>query len=48
MLPVALNSLRIDPAVTSNPIVTSIADVTSLLLYFSIATTIIGGDMWGL
>lgn len=49
LLPVALNFLRIDPAVASSPMVTSTADVTSLFLYFSIATYIIGGaTAWGL
>ncbi|WP_342347195.1 magnesium transporter [uncultured Nitrospira sp.] len=43
LFPVALNFFRIDPAVASSPMVTSTADVTSLLLYFSIATVIIGG-----
>lgn len=44
LFPVALNFFRIDPAVASSPMVTSAADVTSLLLYFSIATVIIGGS----
>lgn len=43
LFPVALNFFRIDPAVASSSMVTSTADVTSLLLYFSIATVIIGG-----
>lgn len=42
LCPVALNFFRIDPAVASSPMVTSIVDITSLLLYFSIATVIIG------
>lgn len=47
LFPVALNFFRIDPAVASSPMVTSAADVTSLLLYFSIATVIIGGSTVG-
>lgn len=48
LFPVALNFFRIDPAVASSPMVTSTADVTSLLLYFSIATVIIrSGSAWG-
>ncbi len=49
LFPVALNFLRIGPAVAGSPMVTSTADVTGLLLYFSIATFIIGGGaVWGL
>ncbi|HXV80556.1 MAG TPA: magnesium transporter [Candidatus Binatia bacterium] len=42
LFPLILTKLRIDPAVASSPMVTSTADVTSLLLYFSIATFILG------
>lgn len=49
LFPVWLNFLRIDPTLASSPMVTSTADVTGLLLYFSFATTIIvGGTVWGL
>jgi magnesium transporter len=49
LCPLALNFLRVDPAVASTPMVTSIVDITSLLLYFGIATAIIGnGSTWGL
>ena len=49
LFPVALNFFRIDPAVASSPMVTSTADVTSLFLYFSIVTVIIGSSSaWGL
>ena len=43
LFPVFLTKLRIDPAVASSPMVTSTADVTSLFLYFSIATLVLGG-----
>ncbi|GJL48927.1 magnesium transporter [Candidatus Nitrospira salsa] len=41
LFPVMLTKLHVDPAVASSPMVTSTADVTSLILYFSIATTIL-------
>jgi magnesium transporter len=48
LCPVALNFVRVDPAVASSPMVTSIVDITSLLLYFAIASVIIGsGSTWG-
>jgi magnesium transporter len=49
LCPVALNFVRVDPAVASSPMVTSIVDITSLLLYFAIASVIISsGSTWGL
>jgi magnesium transporter len=49
LCPVALNFVRVDPAVASSLMVTSIVDITSLLLYFAIASVIIGsGSTWGL
>jgi len=41
-LPFILSSLRMDPAVASSPLVTSIADVVGLAIYFSIASNILG------
>jgi magnesium transporter len=38
MLPFILIRLRIDPAVASSPLITTIADSVGLLIYFSIAT----------
>ena len=43
LFPIVLTKFRVDPAVASSPMVTSTADVTSLILYFSIATAILGG-----
>jgi magnesium transporter len=40
-LPFVLTRLRIDPAVASSPLITSIADVTGLLVYFGIASAIL-------
>ena len=43
LFPLVLTKLRVDPAIASSPMVTSTADVTSLILYFSIASLILGG-----
>jgi magnesium transporter len=42
LLPFLLTKVRIDPAVASGPLVTSIADAVGLIVYFTIATTILG------
>ena len=44
LFPLLLTKLRFDPAVASSPMVTSTADVTSLLLYFSIANFILASQ----
>ena len=41
-LPFILAKVKIDPAVASGPLITTIADATGLLIYFSIASVIIG------
>jgi magnesium transporter len=38
LLPFLLTRLRFDPAVASSPLITTVADASGLLLYFSIAT----------
>ncbi|WP_054709275.1 magnesium transporter [Bacillus sp. JCM 19041] len=40
-IPVAINKLKIDPAVASGPFITTLNDIISLMIYFSIATTLI-------
>jgi magnesium transporter len=40
LLPFALTRLRIDPAVASSPLITTIADATGLLLYFNVAAAV--------
>lgn len=40
-LPFVLSKLKIDPAVASNPLITSISDVTGVLIYLSIATAVL-------
>lgn len=41
-LPFVLNRLNLDPATASAPLVASIADATGVLVYFSIATAVLG------
>lgn len=41
ILPFLLSRFRLDPAVASSPLITSIADVVGLMIYFSIATWIL-------
>jgi magnesium transporter len=38
MLPFAFTKLRLDPATASAPLITSMADITGVLIYLSIAT----------
>jgi magnesium transporter len=40
-LPFVLARLKLDPAVASSPLITTIADVTGLMIYFSIAAAIL-------
>ncbi len=42
LIPWVIYSLDFDPATGSNPIITTIKDITSLLIYFSIATLLLG------
>lgn len=42
LLPLLLNRLGVDPAAASIPLITTIADVSGVLIYFSIATAILG------
>jgi magnesium transporter len=41
ILPFVLTRLRVDPAVASTPLITSISDATGLVIYFSIATLVL-------
>ena len=41
-LPFLLNKLRLDPAVASSPLITSVADVAGLSIYFFIAALVLG------
>ncbi|HPF92915.1 MAG TPA: magnesium transporter, partial [Tenuifilaceae bacterium] len=42
LLPFVFTVLKIDPATASAPLITSIADITGVLIYFSIATWYFG------
>jgi magnesium transporter len=42
MLPLALKKLKIDPAISAGPFISTIIDVTTLLLYFEIAQVLFG------
>jgi magnesium transporter len=46
MMPFFLSRLGLDPAVTSGPFVSTISDVTGILIYFSIAITILRGVLF--
>ena len=41
VIPLLLTRLKIDPAVASNPLITSIADVSCLFIYFAIAKAVL-------
>ena len=41
-LPILAKKLKLDPAVMASPFITTIVDATSLLIYFKIATIILG------
>lgn len=45
LLPFLLTRLNIDPAVASSPLITTIVDAAGLLIYFSIASLVIGVTM---
>ena len=42
VLPLIAKKLKLDPAVMASPFITTIIDACSLLIYFEIATMIIG------
>lgn len=42
MLPMAAKRLKLDPAVMAAPLITTIVDVASLMIYFSVATACFG------
>lgn len=42
MLPLLLSRIGVDPAVAGSPLITSFTDVTSLLIYFGLATKVMG------
>lgn len=42
ILPIAAHKLKVDPAIMASPLITTIADATSLIAYFILAQKIIG------
>ena len=42
LLPILADKLKLDPAVMANPIITTIVDAGSLLVYFKVATLLLG------
>ena len=45
LLPMLLERLKIDPATASTPLITSIADISGIMIYFAIAVAILGLPM---
>ena len=43
LVPVGINKLGFDPAVASGPFITTLADLTSLLVFFGLANALLGG-----
>jgi magnesium transporter len=41
-VPLLLTRVGVDPAVASSPLITSVADISGLLIYFGLATWILG------
>ncbi|MBP1560057.1 MAG: magnesium transporter [Oscillospiraceae bacterium] len=42
MLPMAAKAVHLDPAIMANPLITTVVDSCSLLIYFTIATNVLG------
>jgi magnesium transporter len=42
MLPIAAKKLKLDPAIMAGPLITTIADALSLIVYFSMASILLG------
>jgi magnesium transporter len=45
MLPFILKKLGADPATSSTPLVTTIVDVSGLIIYFSVAVLVLSGTL---
>ncbi len=41
LIPIVINSFKIDPAIASGPFVTMIIDILALSVYFTLATILI-------
>ena len=42
VLPFALTKLKLDPAIASGPLITSVADAVGLVIYFTYAVIVLG------
>ncbi len=42
LLPIAANALRLDPAIMAAPLITTIVDAVSLIIYFNLAARLLG------
>jgi magnesium transporter len=42
LLPLVFKKLKLDPALMSGPFITSVIDITTLLIYLHLATIILG------
>ena len=42
LLPFVFTKLKLDPATASAPLITSIADISGVVIYFSVATRVLG------
>jgi magnesium transporter len=42
IIPIVLYKLKLDPAVVSSPLITTVVDVTGLIIYFIIAVNLLG------
>jgi magnesium transporter len=42
LLPLVLRQLKVDPAVVSAPLITTLVDGTGLIIYFEIARIVLG------
>ena len=45
MLPLVLHRLGLDPASASAPFVATLSDVTGVLIYFTLANTLLAGTL---
>lgn len=41
-IPLLLHKLKVDPAVASSPFITTLIDITSVVIYFGCATLLLG------
>ena len=43
VITLGINKLKLDPALGSGPVATIISDVTSIIIYFAVASLFLGG-----